>query len=74
MSLQTAPESVHRNGSDARRRFILRIGSLPFKPTARGHYVRWAESWAKARGNRSAEATRGYFDSLTRSTHLADRP
>ncbi len=72
MSLQPAPESVHRNGSDARRRFIHRIESLPIKPAAHVHYVRWAESWTKARGNRSAEATRGYFDSLTRSTHLAD--
>ena len=58
--------------SPARRKFIQRITSLPIKPAARDYYVRWAESWTKARGHQSAERTQEYFDALGRSAHLAD--
>jgi integron integrase len=45
---------------------------IPVKQTARDYYVRWAESWTKARGNRSPEATLNFFDALSRSTSIAD--
>jgi integron integrase len=45
---------------------------LPIKPAARDYYVRWAESWTKARGHHSPERTHEYFDALGRSAHLAD--
>ncbi|RYD35489.1 MAG: integron integrase [Verrucomicrobiaceae bacterium] len=58
--------------SDARQRFVQRIAALPIKPAARDYYVRWAESWTKARGHQSPERTRAYFDTLGRPAHLAD--
>lgn len=58
--------------SPARREFLQRIASLPIKPAARDHYVRWAESWTKAHGHQSAERTQAYFDALGRSTSIAD--
>ena len=51
---------------------LHRIGELPIKPAARDYYVRWAESWVKARGHQSSERTQAYFDTLGRSTNLAD--
>jgi len=65
-------DSPGKNISQARHRFIQRITALPIKPTARDYYIRWAESWTKARGHQSPERTHAYFDALTRSTHLAD--
>lgn len=56
----------------ARQLFLQRLVEIPVKQTARDYYVRWAESWTKARGNRSPEATRNYFDALSRSTSIAD--
>ena len=56
----------------ARLNFLQRLESLAIRPAARDYYVRWAEAWINARGNRSADATSSYFDALGRSTHLAD--
>ena len=58
--------------SPARQLFLQRLAEIPVKPTARDYYVRWAESWTKARGNRSPDATRNFFDALSRSTSIAD--
>lgn len=66
------PDPPQQNISHARRRFLQRIAALPIKPVAREYYVRWAESWTKARGHQSAERTQAYFDALGRSSHLAD--
>ncbi len=52
----------------ARQLFLQRLAEIPIKQTARDYYVRWAEAWTKARGNRSPEATRNFFDALSRST------
>ena len=66
------PEPTSQHISDTRRRFIQRVAALPIKPAARDYYVRWAESWTKARGHQSPERTHEYFDALGRSAHLAD--
>ena len=66
------PEPSSQKVSDARRKFIQRIAALPIKPAARDYYVRWAESWTKARGHQSPERTHEYFHALGRSAHLAD--
>jgi len=58
--------------SPNRRKFLQRLDDLRIKPAAREHYLRWAEAWLKARGNRSGDRTRAYFDALGRSAHLAD--
>lgn len=65
-------DSIPSTASRARRDFLRRIAALPIKPTARTHYVRWAESWTKARGHQSPQRTSDYFHALGRSTHLAD--
>jgi len=72
MSPPLDSEPTSANVSDARQKFIRRIAELPIKPVARDYYVRWAESWTKARGHQSPERTQAYFDALGRSTHLAD--
>ncbi|PAW64561.1 MAG: hypothetical protein B9S38_16230 [Verrucomicrobiia bacterium Tous-C4TDCM] len=56
----------------ARQLFLQRLADIPIKKTAHEYYVRWAEAWTKARGNRSPEATRNFFDAQSRSTSLAD--
>ncbi len=66
------PDSANYSISPARQKFIQRIASLPLKPAARDYYIRWAESWIKARGHQSIERTQEYFDALGRSTHLTD--
>ena len=66
------PETASQNVSGARRKFIERIAELSIKPTVRDYYVRWAESWTKARGHQSPERTQGYFDALGRSSHVTD--
>ena len=58
--------------SELRTAFIQRLGQLPIKPKAISYYVRWAESWTKARGHQSPERTQAYFDALGRSSHVAD--
>ena len=58
MPSTSAPDPSDPPPSPARRKFLRRISSLPIKPAARDHYVRWAEAWTKARGHRSADATR----------------
>lgn len=58
--------------SPKREQFIRRIAALPIKPAARDYYVRWAESWTKARGHQSPERTQAYFDALGRSSNIAD--
>jgi len=55
-----------------RQRFLQRLSALSVKPAAHEHFVRWAEAWTKARGNRSPDSTTAFFDALVRSTHLAD--
>ena len=56
----------------SRQRLLQRIDALPIRPAAREYYVRWAESWIKARGNLSADVTTAFFDALGRSALLQD--
>lgn len=72
MSRQSSQVETCPPPSPERLRFLRRIEELPIKPAARDYYVRWAESWLKARGHRSAQRTQDYFDTLGRSTNLAD--
>ena len=72
MPSTSEPDSSDPALSPARRKFLLRISSLPIKPAARDYYVRWAESWTKALGHQSADRTQAYFDALGRSTSIAD--
>ncbi|TAE78167.1 MAG: hypothetical protein EAZ84_02380, partial [Verrucomicrobia bacterium] len=58
--------------SPVRQRSLQRLAEISVKQAARDYYVRWAEAWTKARGNRSSEATRNFFDALSRSTSIAD--
>ncbi len=71
-----SPSSPQASGeppvSPARQQFLQRIDALPIKPVARDYYVRWAESWTKARGQQSPERTRDWFDALGRSSNVAD--
>lgn len=62
----------HEKPSVARQQFIQYIAKLPIKTNAREHYIRWAESWMKARGNHSPERTQQWFNALGRSTSIAD--
>jgi integron integrase len=69
------PPIIHSSNqpvSPAREKFIRSIAALPIKPAARDHYVRWAESWTKARGHQSPGRTHAYFDALGRSSSIAD--
>ena len=69
------PSDIPSDGqpvSPTRQRFLQRLAALAIKPVTHEYYVRWAEDWTKARGNRSADATTAFFDALGRSTHLAD--
>ena len=71
----TPPSDITSDGQPAsptRQRFLQRLASLTTKPAAHDYYVRWAEAWTKARGNRSADTTTAFFDALGRSSHLAD--
>ena len=64
--------SAPQPAASPRQRYLRRIAALPIRPAARDYYVRWAESWTKARGNRSPDATTALFDALGRSTHMQD--
>jgi integron integrase len=71
----TPPSDIPSDGqpvSPVRQCFLQRLAALNVKPTIHAHYVRWAENWTKARGNRSADSTTAFFDALGRSSHLAD--
>ena len=72
MTPPSSPDPSDPTLSPARRKFVQRISSLPIKPTARGYYVRWAETWTKAHGHHSADRTQAYFDALGRSISIAD--
>jgi hypothetical protein len=72
MSTPPATASAEQPAASPRQRFLRRIAALPILPAARDYYVRWAEAWTKARGNRSPDATTAFFDALGRSTHLQD--
>jgi integron integrase len=72
MFSSAAIQSTDQPISPARQEFIRRLATLPIKPAARDHYLRWAEAWTKARGHQSAERTQAYFDALGRAAHLAD--
>ena len=72
MHAPMTPGSSTSTLSPARQEFIRRIAELSIKPVARDYYVRWAESWTKARGHQSPERTQAYFDALGRSAHVAD--
>jgi integron integrase len=72
ISPQHYSAATQETTSPLRRRFLLRLEAIAIKPAARDYYVRWAESWTKARGHQSAERTQAYFDTLGRSAHLAD--
>jgi integron integrase len=58
--------------SPARQKFIARLYEIPIKSAAHDYYIRWAESWTKARGHHSAQRTRDWFDALGRSSSIAD--
>jgi integrase len=66
------PAAGQKTTSPLRQRFLHRLETASIKPAARDYYVRWAESWTKARGHQSPERTQAYFDALGRSAHLAD--
>ena len=56
----TPPSDIPSDGhpaSPTRQRFHQRLDALSIKPTTHEYYLRWAEDWVKARGNRSADAT-----------------
>src|ERR1035437_3115327 len=72
MSTPPAAASAEQPTASPRQRFLRRIAALPIRPAAREYYVRWAEAWTKARGNRSPDTTTAFFDSLGRTAHLAD--
>jgi len=58
--------------SPARLQFLQRLSEKHIKPAAHEYYVRWAESWTKARGHHSAQRTQEWFDALGRSSSIAD--
>ena len=68
----TLLDQVHTAISPNRQRFLQRISQLPIKPAARDYYIRWAETWTKARGHQSPTRTQEYFDALGRSAQVAD--
>ena len=72
MSKPTTPPPDGSAATPARLNFLQRLETQAIRPAARDYYVRWAEAWINARGNRSADTTSAYFDALGRSTHLAD--
>ena len=72
MSSSLESDSSGKNISKARNRFTQRITALPIKPAAHEYYIRWAESWTKARGHHSAQRTQEWFDALGRSSSIAD--
>jgi integron integrase len=72
MVMPATPQTDGSAATRARLNFLQRLESHAIRPAARDYYVRWAEGWLKARGNRSVETTTAYFDALGRSTHLAD--
>ena len=61
------PNSVDSAATPARLNFLQRLETHATRPSARDYYVRWAEAWINARGNRSADTTTAYFDALGRS-------
>jgi integron integrase len=66
------PATAQETTSPLRQHFLLRLETVSIKPAARDYYIRWAESWTKARGHQSAGRTQAWFDTLGRSAHLAD--
>jgi integron integrase len=72
MSKPTTPPLDGSAATPARLNFLHRLESLAISPAARDYYVRWAEAWINARGNRSADTTSAHFEALGRSAHLAD--
>lgn len=72
--MPSPPEQKPRDSqpSPARLQFIQRLTDTRIKPTAHDYYIRWAESWTKARGHNSAQRTQEWFDALGRSSSIAD--
>jgi integron integrase len=69
------PPRHNPNGSSlspARLQFLQRLSEKHIKPAAHEYYVRWAESWTKARGHHTAQRTQEWFDALGRSSSIAD--
>lgn len=66
------PEPTGKDVSPNRKKFIHIISAISIKPTVRDYYVRWAESWIKAHGHRSAEHNIAFFQTLGRSANLVD--
>jgi hypothetical protein len=58
--------------SPSRQRFLERLTEISVKAAARDYYIRWAESWTKARGHHSSQLTQEWFDALGRSSSIAD--
>ena len=56
----------------ARLNLPQRLETHAIRPAAHDYYVRWAEPWINARGNRFADTTTANFEALGRSAHLAD--
>jgi len=71
----TTPSDTPSDGhpdSPTRLRFLQHLTARSIKPAVRGYYVRWAEDWIKAGGDRGAAATTEFFAALGRVTHLFD--
>ncbi|MFN5833868.1 MAG: hypothetical protein ACK459_09060, partial [Akkermansiaceae bacterium] len=66
----SSPHEPHT--SPARQQFIERLTAIHIKPATHNYYIRWAESWTKARGHHSTQRTQEWFDALGRSTSVAD--
>ena len=66
------PAAAQQPVTPSRQRFLQRMAALSIHPAARDYYVRWAEAWIKAHGNRSADTTSAFFAALGRSARLAD--
>ena len=50
--------------SPRRLAFIRYLNRDGIAEKAKPHYLRWAESWTKARGHESPERSRAYFEAL----------
>jgi Phage integrase family len=55
-----------------RQRFVQSLSERSIPPAARHHYIRWAETWTRARAHRSSDATSAFFEALGRSPRLTD--
>lgn len=65
--------SANSGVSPKRRAFIQCLKLERIQEKALPHYIRWAESWSKARGHESLKRTTEYFEALiARGDRIAD--